>query len=225
MDAPKVERWPAWCLGDERGPHRYVQGQVVIGWSPCMCRTTRQPAGHRTYWCQLCGTVVLVPSCCRAGNTTDQMGLTPPDRTGPPRPGAHFPAAVAGSTLQSRSGFRFANVQRQACATTAEPARRARPSAPSIRSMQHSAFTSAPIDAQDVAERPLVLAVRSANQAVGSHPGPFGCSNLGVTEVLPPPIRAPAELKIVTSTVTGSGPLSFGTVITAGVKTSTCGSV
>jgi len=79
---PKVEQWPDPCPGNGGEPHPRVEGETVVGWSPCICGGWKQPAGHRTYWCQTCGAVVEVPPCTRVGNTTDQMGLTPPSHTG-----------------------------------------------------------------------------------------------------------------------------------------------
>jgi len=47
------------------GGHLYEPGKVLVGWAPCDCQGTKLPAGHRTYWCTLCGRVLLVPPCSR----------------------------------------------------------------------------------------------------------------------------------------------------------------
>lgn len=85
MGHEKTEQRPALCPGTPDTPsHEYQTGHVVVGWKPCTCRTWTQPAGHRTYWCQLpgCGVVVHVPTCTQESRAAWDNGLTPPDRTG-----------------------------------------------------------------------------------------------------------------------------------------------
>lgn len=65
-----------------RCPGLHVEQSWVVGWKPCTCITWTQPAGHRTYWCQLCGMVLHIPPCTQDSRAVWDNGLTPPDRTG-----------------------------------------------------------------------------------------------------------------------------------------------
>ncbi len=73
-----VERWPELCPGG----HRYERGRVVIGAEPCRC-VARVPHLHRTYWCQICGAVLKVPTCTRVVHTSEAMGVARPNWTWP----------------------------------------------------------------------------------------------------------------------------------------------
>ena len=67
----------------ERCPegHVYVDAAgswVIVGWEPCLC--TSGHTGHRSYWCQRCGTVLEVPHCVRVGTGTSAvLGLARPN--------------------------------------------------------------------------------------------------------------------------------------------------
>ena len=63
-------------------PGRAQDQSWVVGWQPCTCLTWKQPAGHRTYWCQICDLVLHIPPCIQTSRAAINNGLTPPDRTG-----------------------------------------------------------------------------------------------------------------------------------------------
>jgi len=71
------EQRPEQCPGG----HAYVDADgsaVVVGWAPCLC--TSGHTGHRTYWCQRCGTVLEVPPCVRVeAGTSEVLGVARPN--------------------------------------------------------------------------------------------------------------------------------------------------
>lgn len=61
--AQVVEQWPLTCPNG----HPFSRSNPPsVGWVPCGCQS-REPRGHRTYWCLVCDAALYQPACINPG--------------------------------------------------------------------------------------------------------------------------------------------------------------